>query len=39
MVGLRPAGFGQFIGILLFEALVAITLGLAVSAAVPTIGV
>lgn len=38
MVGLRPAGFGIFIGLLMFEALIAITVGLCVSAAVPTVG-
>ena len=38
MVGLRPAGFGIFIGVLMFEALIAIALGLCVSAAVPTVG-
>ena len=38
LVGLRPAGFGIFIGVLMFEALIAISLGLAVSAAVPTVG-
>ena len=38
MVGLRPGGFGIFIGILMFEALIAIALGLCISAAVPTVG-
>ena len=38
MVGLRPAGFGIFIGLLMFEALIAIAVGLCVSAAVPTVG-
>ena len=38
MVGLRPEGFGIFIGLLMFEALIAITVGLCVSAAVPTVG-
>ena len=38
MVGLRPEGFGIFIGVLMFEALISIALGLCVSAAVPTVG-
>ena len=38
IIGLRPGGFGIFIGVLMFEALIAITLGLCVSAAVPTVG-
>ena len=38
MVGLRPGGFGIFIGVLMFTALIAIGLGLCVSAAVPTVG-
>jgi hypothetical protein len=38
MVGLRPGGFGIFIGVLMFEALLSIAVGLSVSAAVPTVG-
>ena len=38
MVGLRPGGFGIFIGLLMFEALLSIAVGLSVSAAVPTVG-
>lgn len=38
MVQLRPEGFGIFIGVLMFEALIAIALGMCVSAAVPTVG-
>lgn len=37
MVGLNPKTFGQFILICMFEVLCAISLGLAVSAAVPTV--
>lgn len=38
IIGLRPGGFGIFIGVLMFEALIAIALGLCVSASVPTVG-
>ena len=37
LVGLRPAGFGYFILIVMFEAIVAISLGLGISAAAPSV--
>jgi hypothetical protein len=38
LVGLRPGGFGLFILIVIYEALIAISLGLAISAFAPTVG-
>jgi ABC-type multidrug transport system permease subunit len=37
MVGLNPQGFGQFLGIVAFTALTAISLGFVISALVPTV--
>jgi ABC-type multidrug transport system ATPase subunit len=37
LVGLRPAGFGYFILIVMFEAIVAISLGLGISALAPSV--
>ena len=37
LVGLRPAGFGYFILIVMFEAIIAISLGLGISAAAPSV--